>query len=68
VSSLRPFQQSDLRWDEIKFTVLGNTDETDFGVFEGHKEAVQTVFNRGHDPDGFHTSNNPVQAMFTNKV
>jgi hypothetical protein len=47
---------------------LRNTDETDLGVFKGHKEAVQTVLDGGHDPDGFYASHNPVQAMFTNKV
>ena len=68
VNGLRPFQQSDLRWCSINFMFLRNADESDLGVFEGHKETIQVVFDRRHNPDGFYTSNNPMQAMFANKV
>lgn len=68
VNGLRPLQQSDLTWCSISFMSLGNADESDLGVFKGHKETVQVILDRGHNPDGFYASNNPVQAMLANKV
>jgi len=68
MNSLRPFQQRDLSENTINLTTFVNADETDLGIFKGHKEAVQIVLDGGHDPDGFYAGHNPVQAVFTNKV
>ena len=40
MNSLRPFQQSNLRYDTINSTTLRDIDEADLGVFERYKEAV----------------------------